>query len=87
MPSSNQELLNAETQADVQQIIVNTTVDGILSILFALMIIIVIADAARVWFGLIRGTKEPALSEAPWEESRLDSEGREIEREPVGARS
>jgi hypothetical protein len=27
------------------------------------------------------------LSEAPWEESRLDSEGNEIEREPVGARS
>jgi carbon starvation protein len=84
----NNELFgNAETQADVQQIIVNTTVDGILSILFAAMIIIVILDAARVWFGLIRGTKEPELSEAPWEESRLDSDGNEIEREPVGARS
>jgi carbon starvation protein len=84
----NNELFgNAETQADVQQIIVNTTIDGILSIIFALMIIIVIADAARVWFGLVRGTKEPELSEAPWQESHLDSEGREIEREPVGARS
>jgi carbon starvation protein len=84
----NNELFgNAETQADVQQIIVNTTVDGILSILFAAMIIIVILDAARVWFGLIRGTKEPELSEAPWEESRLDSDGNEVEREPVGARS
>ena len=45
----------------------------------------VIADAARVWFGLIRGGQEPEMSEAPWEESRLDSEGNEIEREPVGA--
>jgi hypothetical protein len=27
------------------------------------------------------------LSETPWQESRLDSEGNEIEREPVGARS
>jgi hypothetical protein len=27
------------------------------------------------------------MSEAPWQESRLDSEGNEIEREPVGARS
>jgi hypothetical protein len=27
------------------------------------------------------------MSEAPWEESHLDSEGREIEREPVGART
>src|SRR3712207_600194 len=84
----NNELFgNAETQADVQQIIVNTTVDGILSIIFALAIIIVILDAARVWVGLIRGTKEFDLSEAPWEESRLDSEGNEIDREPVGARS
>ena len=78
---------NATNAADVQQIITNSTVDGILSILFALAIIIVILDASRVWFGLISGGKEPELSEAPWEESRLDSEGNEIEREPVGARS
>jgi carbon starvation protein len=77
---------NAENAADVQQIITNSTVDGILSILFAAMIIIVILDAARVWFGIIRGAKEPTTAEAPWEESHLDSEGREIA-EPVGARS
>jgi hypothetical protein len=57
----------------------------VLSIVFALAIIIVIADASRVWLGIIRGSKEPELSEAPYEESRLDSEGNEIEREPVGA--
>jgi carbon starvation protein len=79
---------NAENAADVQQIITNSTVDGILSILFATMIIIVIADASRVWFGLIFRGKEPEMSEAPWEESRLDSEGNPIDREPapVGAR-
>jgi len=75
----------AQNAGDVRQIVFNTTVDGVLSIFFALLIIIIIADATRVWFGLIRGQKEPDLSEAPWEESRLDSEGREIEREPVGA--
>ena len=78
--------LKAESLSDAQQILVNTTVDGILSILFAVMIIVVILDAARVWFGLVFGGKEPELSEAPWEESRLDSEGRETA-EPVGARS
>jgi carbon starvation protein len=79
---------NAENAADVQQIITNSTVDGILAILFATMIIIVIADAARVWFGLIFRGKEPEMSEAPWQESRLDSEGNPIDREPapVGAR-
>ncbi len=75
----------AQTLGQTQQIITNATVDGVLSILFALLIIIIIADAARVWFGLIRGTKEPEMSEATYEESHLDSEGREIEREPVGA--
>jgi carbon starvation protein len=77
--------LKAESIEDAHQILVNTTVDGVLSILFALMIIIVIADASRVWLGLIRGSKEPEMSEVPWQESRLDSDGNEIEREPVGA--
>ena len=78
----------AQNAGDVRQIVFNTTVDGILSIFFALLVIIIIADASRVWFGLIRGRKEPELSEAPWQESHLDSEGREIEdREPVGAGS
>ena len=86
--ANNNELYgNATNQADVQQIITNSTVDGILSIIFALAIIVVILDATRVWFGLIRGTKEPELSEVPWQESNLDSEGNVIEREPVGARS
>jgi carbon starvation protein len=77
--------LKAESIDDAHQILVNTTVDGVLSILFAVMIIVVIADAARVWYGLIWSSKEPEMSEAPWQESHLDSEGKEIEREPVGA--
>src|ERR687885_576060 len=55
--------LKAESLDDARQILVNTTEDGILSILFALMIIIVILDAARVWSGLVFGRKEP------WRES------------------
>jgi carbon starvation protein len=78
--------LGAASVEDARQILVNTTVDGVLSILFAVMIIIVIADATRVWFGIIRGSKEPEMTEAPWQESHLDSEGNVIEREPVGAR-
>ena len=39
-----------------------------------------------MWFGIIRGRKEPVTSETPWEESRLDSDGNPVdEREPVGA--
>ena len=86
---ANGELYGAAQSADdVRQIITNSTVDGVLSILFALLIIIIIADAVRVWFGLIRGGKEPELSESPWRESQLDSEGKPVEdREPVGTGS
>ena len=77
----------AQSAADVERIITNSTVDGILSILFASLIIIIIADAVRVWVGLIRGRKQPVMSEAPWEESHLDVDGNDRGREPVGAGS
>jgi carbon starvation protein len=88
--SAFQEALNngevlppATTAAEMQKVITNSTVDGVLSILFAALIIIIIADAARVWFGIIRGRQEPTMSEAPYEESHLDVEGNILE--PVGA--
>jgi carbon starvation protein len=77
--AANGELYGAATtQAQVQQVILNSTVDGILSIIFALAIIIVIADAARVWIGIIRGRERPVLKEAPYEPSHLDSTGQPI---------
>jgi carbon starvation protein len=88
--SAFQEALNngevlppATSAAEMQKVITNSTVDGVLSILFAALIIIIIADAARVWFGIIRGRQEPTMSEAPYEESHLDVEGNILE--PVGA--
>ncbi len=61
------------TLGQTEQIITNATVDGILSIVFALAIIVVIADAARVWVGLIWGRKEPDLHEAPYEPSSIET--------------
>ena len=63
----------ASTLAQTEQIITNATVDGILSIIFALAIIVVIADAARVWVGLIFGDKEPEMHEAPYEPSSIET--------------
>jgi carbon starvation protein len=78
----------AQTAEQVRQVVVNSTVDGVLSILFALAIIVVIADAARVWIGLIRGSKRPEMSEAAYEPSRLDANGNPMkDRELVGAGS
>lgn len=61
----------ATTLGQTQQVIVNTPVDGMLSIIFALAIIIVIADAVRVWIGIVHGRKEPVTREAPYEPSTL----------------
>jgi carbon starvation protein len=63
----------ASSLAQTEQIITNATVNGVLSIIFALAIIIVIADAMRVWFGLIRGRKEPDMHEAPYEPSEIET--------------
>ncbi len=71
-------LAPATSAAEMQKVITNSTVDGILSILFAALIIIIIADAARVWFGILHGAKEPVMTEAPWQESKLDVDGREL---------
>src|SRR3712207_3943895 len=50
------------TLAQTEQIITNATVDGILSIIFALAIIVVIVDAVRVWVGLILDRKSTRLN-------------------------
>ena len=59
--------------AQTEQIITNATVDGILSIIFALAIIVVIVDAVRVWIGLIFGRGEPEMHEAPYEPSEIET--------------
>ena len=61
----------AKSLGDVGQIVTNSTVDGVLSILFAALIIIVIVDAARVWWQTLSGRREPVLAEAPAEPSKL----------------
>jgi carbon starvation protein len=71
--NAGQNYTGASTLDQTQQIIVNTTVDGVLSIIFALAIIIVIADAARVWVGIVRGRKEPEIHEAPYEPSSIET--------------
>jgi carbon starvation protein len=61
----------AKSLDDVGQIVTNSTVDGVLSILFAVLIIVVIADAARIWVQTLTGRREPVLAEAPAEPSKL----------------
>ena len=47
----------AKSLDDMQSVVTNSTVDGILAALFAVLIVIVIADAARVWVRAIRARR------------------------------
>jgi carbon starvation protein len=60
------------TFEQMQSVVTNSTVNGIASIIFAVAIIVVLFDSAWVWYGLIRGKKEPELHEAPYEPSSIE---------------
>ncbi len=55
------------------QIVTNSTVDGILAAFFAVLIIVIIADAARVWFTVLTGRRRLSTSETPYVRSQLDT--------------
>jgi carbon starvation protein len=61
----------AKTPADMHAVVTNSTVDGILSALFAAMIIVVILDAARIWVKAIRAREPLPSTEAPHVPSRI----------------
>jgi carbon starvation protein len=62
-PAQNVDQMNA--------VVTNSTVDGVLAALFAAMIIIVILDASRVWFKAIRAREPLPSTEAEYVESKL----------------
>ncbi|GAA1188527.1 carbon starvation CstA family protein [Pseudonocardia alaniniphila] len=60
-----QVLAPAKSIADMQAVVVNSTVDGILSALFAILIIIVIANAMVIWYRALNSPVPLANAEAP----------------------
>ena len=66
-------LAPAQDLEQMQQVVVNSTVDGVLAAFFALLIITVIVDAARVWFAVVLGHRELSTSEVPYVRSQLQA--------------
>jgi carbon starvation protein len=87
----------AKTRGQMHQVVVNATVDGVLAAFFALLVLIVLVDAIRVWIQALRApvppptTEDPAVKSELWAPSGLfaTAEEREIlrsrERETVEA--
>jgi carbon starvation protein len=61
----------AKSLDDMHSIVTNSTVDGVLAALFAVLIVIVILDAARVWVRVIRSRRPAPTTETPFEPSRI----------------
>jgi carbon starvation protein len=71
-------LAPAQSAADMDAVVTNSTVDGILAALFAVLIIAVVLDAARVWVKAIRAGRPLETTETPFVESELGVGDREL---------
>jgi carbon starvation protein len=63
-------LAPAQDLGDMEQVVLNSTVDGLLAVLYASLIIIVIASSAVVWVRAIRAGGLPT-TESPYQRSRI----------------
>jgi len=66
-----QVLAPAKNLDDMRAVVTNSTVDGILAAFFAILIVIVIGDAIRVWMRVLAARQPAELREAPFVESRI----------------
>lgn len=66
-----QVLAPATSVGDMHSIVINSTVDGILAAVFAILVIVVIADAARIWVKAIRAKGPLPSTESAFVESTI----------------
>ncbi|WP_086664081.1 carbon starvation CstA family protein [Lentzea kentuckyensis] len=66
-------LAPAKNTDQMEAIITNSTVDGVLAAVFALLVIVVILDAMRVWRRALLGRTPPPSTETPYVASTLDT--------------
>jgi carbon starvation protein len=62
---------SAKTPQAMEQVVFNSTVNTFLTALFAVLIVIVLADSVRVWLAALRGRPLSGGSEDPFVESKL----------------
>jgi len=57
--------------AETQRLIFNDRLDAVVAALFATMVLLILAESARHWWLYLTGRKQPVLTEAPKQISRL----------------
>jgi len=57
-----------------RELIFNARLDAVVCGLLAVLVAVILVDSLRVWYGLLRGTRESRIAEAPFVPSRLQPE-------------
>jgi carbon starvation protein len=63
-----------ESLASVERLIFNNRLDAAVTALLAFLVLVILADSAREWIGILRGRKKPSLHEAEYVVSSLKTE-------------
>ncbi len=66
--------LTAAQIAETRRLMFNDRLDAIVCGAFIVLVALILADAIRVWVGILRGTREAKVNEAPFVLSQLEPE-------------
>jgi carbon starvation protein len=66
--------ITGEKVAQTQTLIFNARLDAVLCAVFLILVAVILIDSVRIWTGVLRGTRESSVAEAPFVLSRLSTE-------------
>jgi carbon starvation protein len=66
--------IGAEKIAETQQLIFNARLDAAVCGIFLVLVTLILVDSIRVWVGILKGTRESKVNEAPFVLSQLRPE-------------
>jgi carbon starvation protein len=61
--------------AQTQVLIFNARLDAVICGVFLVLVAVILIDSVRIWLGILRGSRESRVAEAPFVLSRLNAEG------------
>ncbi|MDW8131093.1 MAG: carbon starvation CstA 5TM domain-containing protein, partial [Bryobacterales bacterium] len=64
----------AANVAEAQRLIFNARLDAVVCAIFLVLVLLILADSVRVWYGVLSGKKEARLCEAPFVMTQLRAE-------------